>query len=102
MYASLEKLNRKPHAFRSMIGLNIQEFDQVLIECYYPETEADRLAHSRPPTGHSNGVPRYTEPFRKSAQRGCSSMFLITDKRFLSATESKPDENKKHQMSGVL
>lgn len=41
-----EKLSRKPHAFRSMTGLNINEFDQIFVEfeCYHPETEAERLA----------------------------------------------------------
>ena len=41
-----EKLSRKKRAFRSMTGLNIEEFDQVFAEseCYHPETEAERLA----------------------------------------------------------
>ena len=41
-----EKLSRKPRAFRSMTGLNIDEFERIYLELtyYYPETEADRLA----------------------------------------------------------
>ena len=41
-----EKLSRKPRAFRSMTGLNIEEFDRVFVEfeCYHPETEPERLA----------------------------------------------------------
>jgi hypothetical protein len=30
-----EKLSRKPHAFRFMTGLNIEEFDQVFVELEY-------------------------------------------------------------------
>lgn len=41
-----KKLSRKPRAFRSMTGLNIDEFERIYLELtyYYPETEADRLA----------------------------------------------------------
>ena len=44
-----EKLIRKPRAFRSMTGLDINEFDRLYgeFEYYHAETEAERLARVR-------------------------------------------------------
>lgn len=51
-----EKLIRKPRAFRSMIGLDIDEFDRLYgeFEYYYAETEAERLA--RPDRQRARGA----------------------------------------------
>ena len=43
-----KKLIRKPRAFRSMTGLDIDEFEQLYgdFEYHFAETEAERLARS--------------------------------------------------------
>ena len=51
-----EKLIRKPRAFRSMTGLNIDEFERLYgeFEYYFAETEAERLA--RPDRERARGA----------------------------------------------
>lgn len=51
-----EKLIRKPRAFRSMTGLDIDEFDRLYgeFEYYHAETEAERLA--RPDRQRARGA----------------------------------------------